>query len=366
MNMLDHEFSLSFPAIQGVQAQRTYFVTMVPLHLVPKLFKFEDSTMKPGERAQRVLNNLRIPEMSRYVVENPESYVFSAITASVDGEIEFKPFTKEGEMQKLGVLTIDLNANFIINDGQHRRAAIEAALEENPSLRHETISVVLYRDQGLKRCQQMFADLNRNAIRPNNSIGVLYDHRDEIAYITRAIVGSIPLLADLVDLEKTSLSLRSRKLFTLSAFYSAIRTLLASFRGESKEKLESLGRDFWLEVCDVFEDWQLVFDRELVAGEIRNDFIHTHGVTLQAIGRVGSNLLRNHTDGWKDYIQKFRAIDWRRSNHEWEGRAFLAGRLQKGQANVVLTANLIKQKLNIELDPYEAGLESKTREAARS
>ena len=42
---------------------------------------------------------------------------------------------------------------------------------------------MFFLDVGLRRCQQMFADLNRNAIRPSKSLGVLYDHRDDIAQI---------------------------------------------------------------------------------------------------------------------------------------------------------------------------------------
>ena len=58
-----------------------------------------------------------------------------------------------------------MDARFIINDGQHRRAAIEMALRDRPELADETISVVFFLDPKLERCQQMFADLNRYAVR---------------------------------------------------------------------------------------------------------------------------------------------------------------------------------------------------------
>jgi DNA sulfur modification protein DndB len=63
-----------------------------------------------------------------------------------------------------------MNAKFVINDGQHRRGGIEAAPRENPDLGDETIAVVFIMDVGLKRCQQMFADLNRYAVRPSTSL----------------------------------------------------------------------------------------------------------------------------------------------------------------------------------------------------
>ena len=49
----------------------------------------------------------------------------------------------------LGQLRISLDASFLINDGQHRRAAIEEALKISPELGNETISVVFFHDEGL-------------------------------------------------------------------------------------------------------------------------------------------------------------------------------------------------------------------------
>ena len=42
----------------------------------------------------------------------------------------------------MGVLEVSLDARFLMNDGQHRKAAIVAALEEDESIGDETISVV--------------------------------------------------------------------------------------------------------------------------------------------------------------------------------------------------------------------------------
>ena len=55
---------------------------------------------------------------------------FSAITASVDGLVRFKALGAEGEASRLGAFHVDMSARFIINDGQHRRAAIELAIVE--------------------------------------------------------------------------------------------------------------------------------------------------------------------------------------------------------------------------------------------
>ena len=168
--------TISFPVIRGVQAGREYYVAMWTLRMLSQMSIFDGSDLPSELRAQRVLNKSRVPEIARYILDNPKDYVFSAITASIDSDVEFTPL-EPGE-KRLGLLKVPMDAKFIINDGQHRRAAILQALEEKPQLGNETISVVFFLDIGLHRSQQMFADLNRYAIRPSRSLGLLYDHRN--------------------------------------------------------------------------------------------------------------------------------------------------------------------------------------------
>src|SRR5690348_4678430 len=98
---------------------------MCPLRLIPKIFLFNEEEVLPELRAQRLLNKTRVPDIARYVTENRDSYVFSAITASIDAEVRFVPTETKGDGARVGLLQVPMSAHFIINDGQHRRAAIE-------------------------------------------------------------------------------------------------------------------------------------------------------------------------------------------------------------------------------------------------
>src|SRR5277367_1296291 len=74
---------LSFPAMRGRMGKRDYFVAMVKLNLIPKLFKFTDwAELPPEQRAQRVIQKSRIPEITQYILENEDGYLFSALTSS--------------------------------------------------------------------------------------------------------------------------------------------------------------------------------------------------------------------------------------------------------------------------------------------
>lgn len=359
-------FEYTFPAIRGIQAGREYYVTMCPLRLIPRLFVFDDAEMAPELRAQRNLNKARVPEIARYMVDNPDSYVFSALTASVDADIRFGPYGDHGRDRRVGTLAIPMSARFVVNDGQHRRAAIERALADKPELGDESIAIVLFHDLGLERCQQMFADLNRHAIRPAKSLGVLYDHRDVLSAITRLMVMRLPVLRELTETEGAGVSTRSRKLFTLSSFYTANQALLEGTDHLPTERRVDAAAEYWDTVAQQFPEWGMVFDGVLTSGEVRREFIHSHALVLHALGKVGSTLLGPDLDpkrqgGWKRRLRKLSDLDWRRCAPGWNGRATAGGTICKSSAHVLLTTAAIRTALGLPLPLAEAQAEETLR-----
>jgi len=350
-------FEYQFPAIRGIQAGREYYVSMCPLRLIPKIFLFDEEELVPEVRAQRILNKSRIPEMAEYVTGNKENYVFSAITASIDGVVNFESTADADDQNRIGTLHVTMESRFIINDGQHRRAAIEMALKDRPEIGAETIAVVFFLDRGLERCQQMFADLNRHAIRPSTSLGLLYDHRDIKAQLAKLVVSKSSAFNKMVEMEKSSLAARSRKLFTLSSVYNATSALIGDQDIENVEELAEHCAEFWDEVDKYVPEWRFVRESKMTSGEVRRDFIHSHAITLQVLGEVGHILMQQPTT-WKKKLAKLSEIDWSRTEHgQWEGRAMVAGRVQKARNNVVLTRSAVKNYLGLPFTPEEQRLE---------
>jgi DNA sulfur modification protein DndB len=350
------EPTLNFPVIRGVQARREYYVAMWSLRLMRQVSIFNEDELSPELRAQRTLNKARIPEMSGYVIDNPDDYVFSALTVSIDSNVEFLPLPGQ---DKLGMLKVPMEAKFIINDGQHRRQAMIEALEQRPELAHESIAVVFFLDIGLDRCQQMFADLNRHGIRPSRSLGLLYDHRNDKAKLAKLVILKSDFFREIVDMEKSSLAKRSRKLFTLSAFYNACADLVEGLATGNLNDDAKLAREFWEEVASHFPAWTQVKDGRMPASEVREGFIHSHGIALQAIGKAGNALLKDHPKGWKSKLTALEKIDWSRANAKvWEGRALIGGKVSKVTTNVTLTTNVIKQALGLPLADDEKRVET--------
>jgi DNA sulfur modification protein DndB len=354
-------YTQTYPVIRGIQAGREFYVTMMPMSLLATgLFTFTDSRIAPELRAQRILNKSRVPEIVKYLVNNPKDYVLSAVTASIDKMATFIPRLEFDKAGRLGDLVIPMDARFLINDGQHRRAAIEQAIKQNPSLAHETIPVVLFVDAGLKRSQQMFADLNKYAIRPTRSLGVLYDHSDPIAKVVRELIVTIDLFVDRVEKEATTISNRSKNLFTLSAVYQATMALLGKKKKSERitQEESKLVFEFWNELEQHIHEWRELLQGKATPADLRHGYVHASGVMLHAIGLVGRSLIVNYPNSWKQKLSKLEEVNWSKDNPIWEGRAMVGGRLSKTYTNVILSANYLKQILGIPLAPEEQKIES--------
>ena len=356
-------FSYTFPAIRGIQAGKEYYVLLCPLKLLPKIFLFDEEELNPELRAQRVINKARIPEIASYIENNPKNYIFSALTASVDADAIFTPASDS--LYNIGSLTLPMAAKFIINDGQHRRAAIEAALKKCPELGDETIPIVLFIDLGLKKSQQMFSDLNRYAIRTTKSLSILYDNRDPWAVFVKEVIDEIEHFDGLVETEKSTISNRSKKVFTLSALYSATKELFGNTDEEPNEDDIIIAKDFWLSLWDYFPEWKEIKDQELHASQLRRDYINAHSIALIALGKAGNALIKSNPHGWKEQLRKISTINWHRDNTEvWEGRVTFNGKISNSRNNLTLLTNYIKTVLDLPLDNEESLTEQTLKEKA--
>lgn len=356
---LIREYSHTFPAVRGIQAGRPCYIAMCPMRIIPKIFIFDEEEVPAELRAQRVLNKSRIPEISEYLISNPQDYTLSAITASVSEQVHFEPLADTGPAVNLGMLTLSMDAQILINDGQHRRAAIEEAIKASHELGHDHIPVLFFVDEDLKRSQQMFADLNKYAVRPNDSLSTLYDHRDPCAELARYVVENVECFRRLTDMEKSSLSNRSSKLFTLSSIKLASRSLLKkSAKDPASLEEKQIATSYWNEVCAHMPDWKAAERKEVSTADLRQNYVHAHGVALHALGLAGADLLSLKPKNWEKSLEKLEEIDWARSSSAvWEGRALMLGRLSKARTNVGLTANLIRKHIGIPLSAESLILE---------
>lgn len=345
-----------FSAIKGIQAGNEFYTIMVKLGDLDSLIPAVDISLSAEDRAQRQLNRKRIPAIKRYILDNRDSYVFSALACSIDGGFRFVP---DSVHENVGMLEIDNNSKILINDGQHRKTAIIEALQEAPDLAEESISVVIFKDKGLKRSQQMFTDLNKHAVKTSNSIAELYDSKDEIAELTRHLLKMNWFIDKYTDREKDSLSKYSAKLFTFNTFYNANERILKDVTCD-EATAERIVR-YWNAVVNNISLWKQMDEGELPKVRLREDYLVCQAVVIEALGQVGAYFMV-YSDMIEETLAKLSMVDWKRTAKCWSGRCVKENaKMMKSNQAIILTGNAIKKVLGIPLSEEEKNIEKKKR-----
>jgi DNA sulfur modification protein DndB len=345
---------IKVPAIRGRMGGRVYFTLSMKLKTVPRFFEFQNhAALEPEERAQRVLNKQRVPAIRDYLLQNPDSYVFSSLTASYelpDGVQEEDLFEPVEPGSDIGVLNLPMEADLLINDGQHRRAGIAAALEEDPAIGEDTISVVLFPFENHDRAQQMFSDLNRTAQLTSKSLNILYDHRDRLSNITMTLVAQVATFEGRVDKERASLAKRSPALITLGSLHDATKELLGDVTEENFSEKVDLAIMFWQTVAGSLTPWVEVTAGKATGPQVREETICSHAVTMRAIGAAGRTAIAQLPDTWPSTFRKVLSkIDWSRLNPEWDGVVVAEGDVLNRRQNQRDLTELLRVKLGVAL-----------------
>ena len=290
-------------------------------------------------------------------VPDPQDYILPPIIASIDGDVQFKPLSEERDALQVGILQIPESADMIINDGQHRCAAIKHAVERRPDLKMETLGVVFYIDRGVKRARQMFSDLNGHPIRTNRNITTTFDSRPHLSAVTKYTIDRCNILRDRVELFASSCAVGSPRIFTISALDKAHGLLLRDLLAQNLEQDASICIRFWSVLEQCLPQVDAMVAGKVMAQDIKETYFYPYSIALQGLAATVNQLIKERPKRWETDLLAVGRLDWRRSNTAWEGRAMNAGRLTTGGNHPILTRNLIKRELKLALSEEEQRVE---------
>jgi DNA sulfur modification protein DndB len=57
---------------------------------------------------------------------------------------------------------------------------------------------------------------------------------------------------------------------------------------KASQEEEDLAVEFWNEVAKNIPEWQMILANKASSGELRKQYVHAHGIILQALGCYGS------------------------------------------------------------------------------
>lgn len=328
-------FTYSLPAIRSLQAGQPYFTTAIPFGVLAKLLEpsASNDAVEPPDRD-------RTSAISQYIIQNEGTYVLPAVALSTEGNCEFVSLGDSDTGVAAGTLTLPINASFKIHDGHYRLYAIIRTVAEEPLLASETLPVVIFVSGS--RYHRRFGDIKANQRKSARAERIISDPDDAIANVTREVIANVPVFTDAIEMVKTTISNRSRNLYTFSALYQANEILLSAQQGRSPSDRVKFAITFWQAVQNAMPDWTSDTPRV----DLRKQTVHAHGVTLCAIAMAGAAIVDRYPKTWKRKIAKLKDIDWSRSSTRlWEGKVMLGGRMTKSAASIELTAQVLLSQL---------------------
>ncbi len=352
------EFSI--PVIRGTQGGHDFYTAMCPIRLLPRLFPVGiDQNTGASQQTFRKANTGRVREIANAVAAHHDDYHLAAVTVSVEDEVRFAGARQtRSKHPTVGELFIPLEAPITIVDGIHRIHGLQRAFKKCPSLGDDSVAMLIHVDPDGSRRGQIFSDVKRYERSSAQSLRIGLDDRDEIARLTREVIATVPVFLDSIEMEKTAISNRTRKLFTLSALYQANRTLLADRKSTSFKDRLQLATEFWSEVAARIPGWTEIGKGQKSPADIRAGYVHCHAIGVAAIARAGRALLAQSPGGWKKRLAKLSSLDWSRSNAAlWEGRAMIGGRLSKSSSAVARAGNVVKRHLGLKLSEEERAMD---------
>lgn len=355
------QIEFRIPATRGIQGGHTFFVAMCPIGLLPKLFPVGVSkSTDQSQQSFRTVSLTRVRAIAKEIVAQPNDYHLGTVSISIEHRVQFVANDRTtSKSPQNGDLVIPLEARLVILDGLDRVYGLQRALAERPSLAEDSVGLLIHVDpEGLRR-GRIFSDIRRHEGSTAQSLRIGLDERDELARLTREMISAVPVFGSAIEMEKTAISNRSRKLFTLSALYQANCELLADQKNLTYKRRLAVAIQFWIEVSRCLPEWAQIVKSSESPAEIRANYIHCHGIGIAAIARAGRALLEQSPDDWKRRLAKLSLLDWTRANVGlWEGRAMIKGRLSKSNSAVALAGNAVKQHLGLKLTIEEQALES--------
>lgn len=410
------------PAIRGQMGDWTYYVTAMKMAKVARETKFAEDLHKKtelDELMQREIGDRVKREMVPYLLNQPQHFYGALIVAVYGGEPEFSPVRiaehdllddNERSTYGFGLLRFDGSQQYFALDGQHRLKSIQLALEQNPDLGREEVTVIIVKHEntldGLARTRRLFSTLNRRAEKTKVGLNIAIDEDDPVAITTRRLVREHVYLGNLSLVKANKEGLGSKRLSTsakdapyfttLQTLYECNELLLKSFRGgldidkANRPDATTLDEYFdylsglWKDIFEASPDLIPVIEKRQKVGALRIDK-RVNGGGGSAIARpigqlivaevIMAALLRGQEQTpfikrlFKEVSFNLDDVPWRKLVWNPEARDIIGGKRERS-----LIVNLLLHKFSIKTsisqnqlrDDYRAITQDKTMKLLRT
>lgn len=207
--------AIDIPAIRGTLGELTYYTATFTFKQIAERVKPADEELHTSrslrEQLQRALTD-NYKGIKEYILTQKEHFFNALVLAIYDGEPTWNELDFEYNNirhHSMGFLHLNGKERIFPVDGQHRVKGIMSALEVNPKLKNETITVIFIGHhntrEGKEKTRRIFSTLNRYAKPVSLGDIIALDEDDIVAISTRDLLENCPLfMNENVKMDKKS------------------------------------------------------------------------------------------------------------------------------------------------------------------
>ncbi|MFM2588276.1 DNA sulfur modification protein DndB, partial [Vibrio sp. TBV020] len=315
------------------------------------------------ERSQRLVNPSRARKVAQYMLSNRDSYIIPCLTGVVDIDStspDSVKFTPLGEETFVGELSIPMDAQLKLFDGQHRASGIRLAIQEAYELGQDSVPLLLFVDMTLAERKMAFTDINQNVSKPAQSLSDAYNTREVLPQLANELANELNCFKGLVDFERNTITAKSDYLFPLKTIKDATATLLGL--NAKTEVISDAHREvakvFWQSISDALQ-WGGLWMENSEPATVRLETIKTHTVMIKAYALAGQLMLCQIGDVHELPYERLTTLNFLRDSNDFMRRCIQpeTGRMLSDSTAIRLTANKLLMQCNLPLTPENRLLE---------
>jgi DGQHR domain-containing protein len=286
------------------------------------------------------------------------TYILPPLTLNIQQEANLYTASSPARV-RTGFLVLHATAKLAITDGQHRRTAIVAAIENSPpelrqELESDGIGVMITCETDVDQIHQDFADCSKTKPLPPSQLAV-YDRRNPANKLVIDLEAKCPLFKGKIDATSVTLGKNSISLFLANQLRQFVKTLLTGnwqladveFERRAKEILveegtydQELSRfaEFVQYLTNIIPVWKKIASLQpgVESNQIpalRRDpgYICMSVTGLVVIARIGHELFRDNASNWKVYADRLGKLDWQKDADLWKGNLVRDGKIVNNQ-----------------------------------
>ena len=321
------------------QGGRNHLVFSLPCNLLLELGKLQSAETKKNksnaeEKINRPLMRPHVNEIAKYLI-NTDNYVLPPFIFNCSTPI--KVFAYGTGAVKFGYAVIPSNVELYVTDGQHRLKAIEKAIAERPSLKNDSVTVLVIEEDDIDQIHQDFADCAKTKPIPPALLAA-FDVSNFLSQLTRKVSKESVIFNKRIDKISRTVGKDPNYMFTMSQLRIGMAEFL--FGSSRKQVIESRSNqedakwDSFLEKAKIFyhlfaennQTWQQLLQPasqtvNLDLYNLRQKRIDFNSVGFQVINRVGHHIFfgKGFTElETNNLVKALASLDYSRNSQLWE------------------------------------------------